>query len=198
LAPPPVLLPTDMKVDWAESFNLFLTWINPDPDLAAEEYEKLRQKLIQLFNNRGCHLSEDLADETFNRVMRRLPEIIDTYERAPIRYIYNTAHNVYIDYQAKAWPTIPENFPDLPQEDNWQEEALYQCLDQCLEELNPATRDLVLSYYHEKKQAKINHRKEIAARLKIELNAVRIRLYRARKCLRQCIEECLNRDSQNL
>jgi len=186
-----------MKVDWTESFNLFLSWLNPDPILAAEEYEKLRKKLIQVFKNRGCHLSEDLVDETFNRVMRRLPEIIDSYQGTPLRYIYTTAHNVYVNYQERAWPSIPENFPDIAVEDNYQEELIHQCLDRCMEKLSPENRALVLSYYHEKKQAKINHRKEIAASLNIELNAMRIRLYRARRTLRQCIEDCLERDSQN-
>jgi RNA polymerase sigma factor (sigma-70 family) len=192
-----VLLPIAMKVDWTESFYLFLTWINPDPDQAAREYEKLRQKLIAIFNNRGCHMSEDLADETFNRVMRRLPEMIDSYEGPPIRYIYITAQNVYNDYFAKAWPSIPEDYPDQPQENNLEDEVVYQCLDHCLDKLSPANRELVLSYYHGGKQAKINHRKEIAANLKIEINAVRIRLYRARNTLRQCIEDCIERDSQN-
>jgi len=184
-----------MKVDWAESFNLFLSWLNPDPNLAAEEYEKLRKKLMQIFKNRGCHLSEDLVDETFNRVMRRLPEIIDSYEGTPLRYIYTTAHNVYVNYREKAWRSLPENFPDLPLVDNYHEELIHQCLDQCMAKLTPNNRDLVLSYYREKKQAKINHRKEIAASLKVELNAVRIRLYRTRKTLRQCIDDCLERDS---
>jgi RNA polymerase sigma factor (sigma-70 family) len=181
-----------MNTDWANSFNLFLSWLNSDLDLASREYERLRQRLIIIFNNRGCAVSEDLADETFNRVMRRLPEIIDSYQGNPAPYIYKTAHRVYLDYLQRAWEPIPDDFPDRQQPQNSDDqEIIYQCLDQCIQQLSPYNRDLVLSYYRENKQAKINHRKKIAEGLKIELNAMRIRLYRARKSLRQCIDDCL-------
>ncbi|MCI0336995.1 MAG: sigma-70 family RNA polymerase sigma factor [Acidobacteria bacterium] len=154
----------------------------------------MRQRLIVIFNNRGCAVSEDLVDETFNRVMRRLPDIIGSYQGIPAPYIYKTAQRVYLDYLAKAWVPIPENLTDLPQkEKDSDEEMIYQCLDQCIKELSPNNRELVLSYYLETRQAKIDHRKEIAESLKIELNAMRIRLYRIRNTLRQCIEQCLQR-----
>jgi DNA-directed RNA polymerase specialized sigma24 family protein len=76
---------------------------------------------------------------------------------------------------------------------NDDDEMAYQCLDQCIQQLSPNNRELVLSYYREEKQAKIDHRKKVAESLGIELNAMRIRLYRVRKTLRQCIDECLQR-----
>jgi len=183
-----------MGTNWTDSFNLFLSWLNPDLDVAGREYERLRQKLIIIFNSRGCAVSEDLADETFNRVMRRLPGMISSYKGAPAPYIYKTAHHVYLDYVKNVWTPIPEHLPDIRQpEKNDDDEMTYQCLDQCIQQLSPNNRELVLNYYRDEKQAKIDHRKKIAESLGIELNAMRIRLYRVRKTLRQCIDECLQR-----
>jgi RNA polymerase sigma factor (sigma-70 family) len=182
-----------MSTDWADSFNLFLSWLNPDLDLAADEYERLRKSLIIIFNNRGCAVSEDLVDETFNRVMRRLPAMIGSYEGKPAPYIYKTAQNVYLDYVKKVWEPIPENLPEPIRPENHNEAMAYECLDQCVQQLSPNHRKLVLGYYRENKQAKIDNRKEIAESLGIEPNAMRIRLYRIRNTLRQCINDCLQR-----
>ncbi|HKX28953.1 MAG TPA: hypothetical protein VJ302_14750 [Blastocatellia bacterium] len=183
-----------MNADWTDSFKLFLSWLSEDQSLAAEEYEKLRRKLIIIFNNRGCAVSEDLADETFNRVTRRLPAIIESYQGQPAPYIYKTAHRVYLDYLEKVWAPLPENLTERAQpERDPEEEKRYQCLDQCIKGLNPKTSEMVLSYYRENHQAKIDHRKEMAESLKLDLNAMRIRLYRVRKSLRQCIEDCMQR-----
>jgi RNA polymerase sigma factor (sigma-70 family) len=184
-----------MTTDWTDSFNLFLSWLNSDRDLAAREYEKLRQKLIIFFKNRGCALSEDLADETFNRVMRRLPAIIDTFEGKPAPYVYKTAQHVYLDFIKKVSEPIPEDLPDkLQWKKDDQEEIAYQCLERCLQELDPSHHQLIISYYSENKQAKIDRRKEMAGRLNIEPNALRIRLHRIRKVLSQCIDDCLQLD----
>jgi len=185
--------PIDMSADWSDSFNLFLSWLDPDLDEAGREYERLRQRLIIIFNSRGCAVSEDLADETFNRVMRRLPAMIDAYQGKPARYIYKTGHHVYLDYIKKVWAPPPKELPDRAQPEKNDDEVTYECLDQCIRQLSPNNRQLVLSYYRENKQANIDHRKEIAESLEIELNAMRIRLYRLRQTLRQCITGCLQR-----
>ncbi len=55
----------------------------------------------------------------------------------------------------------------------------------------PRSRDLVLQYYREEKREKIEHRKRLASRLGIGLNALRIRACRIRETLYQCVQTCL-------
>jgi DNA-directed RNA polymerase specialized sigma24 family protein len=52
---------------------------------------------------------------------------------------------------------------------------------------------LVLQYYQEEKGAKIEHRRAMAERLGIPLNALRIRAHRIRVALRDCVSDCLAR-----
>ena len=60
-----------MKKDWEltpQAFNQLLDWIGPDRETAGKRYEEIRLRLIKIFTARGCHIPEELADETFNRV----------------------------------------------------------------------------------------------------------------------------------
>ena len=65
------------------------------------------------------------------------------------------------------------------------------CFDRCLETLTPESRLLILEYYEGERRTKIVHRQELADRLHIPLNALRIRVHRIRGNLEECIERCL-------
>jgi hypothetical protein len=55
-----------------EAFAGFLSLLSSDPDLAGEEYEELRRQLIKFFEWRGSFCADQLADETLNRVVRKI------------------------------------------------------------------------------------------------------------------------------
>lgn len=186
-----------MKKQWeisAEDFNRFLTWLDGDREQAGRKYEDLRQSLIAVFTCRGCHISEELADETINRVMRRLPQMIETYQGDPAAYFHTVAHHLFLEYlstQSRRTALPPDyNLPGLPAEAESERED--ECLEQCLGKLTPDNRRLVLQYYQEEKQAKIDHRKQVAAQMGIAVNALRIRAYRVRQQLQLCLDGCLS------
>ncbi|HXG93203.1 MAG TPA: hypothetical protein VNN73_12685 [Blastocatellia bacterium] len=106
------------------------------------------------------------------------------YVGDPIPYFYGVARNVLREYVKKR-PIEPLPLPDPPREED------YQCLERCLEQLTPKNRELVLEYYGLEKKAKIGHRKQLAERLGIRLNALRIRMHRIRENLQRCMEKCL-------
>jgi RNA polymerase sigma factor (sigma-70 family) len=190
-----------MKKDWQltqEDFNRFLNWLDPDRDKAAQMYEKMRRNLILLLNKRGCHLSEDLADESFNRVISRLPKMIDSYTGSPAAYIVTVAKNLYLEYAAERSrkDSLPESDHTdiITQKQNnsgGAEEKAFECLDRCLDKLPPESRKLILDYYRENRRVKIDNRKKIAEDWGLSFNALRIRVHRVREILRQCMDECL-------
>src|SRR5262249_28549480 len=53
-------------------FETLLHTLHSDRDLAGSEYEKIRRKLINYFRWNYCVSAEDLADETFNRVAKKI------------------------------------------------------------------------------------------------------------------------------
>ena len=178
------------KKEWdltQEAFERFLAWLNPNSDKAGQKYEDIRRRLIEIFTCRGCNCPEDLSDETINRVIRKVQEIGDTYVGDPALYFYAVAHNVHLEYLRKK----PNVQPAPPTGVDPQREKEYECLEKCMEELPPRSRDLVLQYYQEEKHAKIDLRKQLAIRLGIPLNALRIRACRIRMNLQACVFQCL-------
>jgi RNA polymerase sigma factor (sigma-70 family) len=173
-----------------DAFDRFLTWLDPNREQAGTKYEDIRRKLIKIFVCRGCTVPEDLADETINRVIRKMQELADTYAGEPVAYFYGVARNVHLEYVKKNPAALPLPPPDPPE----QKEQEYECLERCMNVLTPGNRELMMEYYREEKHAKIVHRKELAARLGIAVNALRIRAYRIRAGLQGCMESCLHQE----
>ena len=179
-----------MNKDWVltqESFDALLSWLDPNRDQAGRKYEEIRLRLIKLFTCRGCYEPEDLADETINRVTKRLKDIEAEFEGERVRYFYGVANKVHLEYLRRK-PVPPQPNPPDESDDT---ERLHSCLEKCIESLLPDNRLIVVQYYEEEKQAKIDHRKQLAEQLGIALNALRIRAYRIRVSLQECVQNCL-------
>ncbi|HEV7743618.1 MAG TPA: hypothetical protein VGO56_01360 [Pyrinomonadaceae bacterium] len=183
-----------MNKDWVltkEAFDALLAWLDPEREEAGRKYEQIRERLIKIFTCRGCFEPEDMADETINRVSKRLNEIQSTYEGDPARYFYGVASKVLMEYQRPK----PTPAPPPIREDTDRLERDYACLEECVEKLTPSNRELVMQYYQEEKRAKIEHRKELAEQFGIALNALRIRAHRIRTALQQCVEGCVREET---
>src|SRR5262245_29668334 len=62
---------------WAltqEAFDTLLVAFDADREIAGKKYLELRVALIRFFEWRGCPFPEDHADETINRVARKISE----------------------------------------------------------------------------------------------------------------------------
>jgi len=179
-----------MKKEWVltqEAFDALLAWLDSDREVAAQKYETIRTRLIKIFACRGCAETEDLADETINRVTSKLPEIQANFIGDPARYFYGVANKIHLEYSRQKLLVAPPP----PTTDNTESELEYECLDRCVSKLSKENRQLVLSYYQEEKHAKIEHRKLLASRLGIAVNALRIRAHRIRASLQQCVQQCV-------
>jgi DNA-directed RNA polymerase specialized sigma24 family protein len=71
----------------------------------------------------------------------------------------------------------------------------YDCLETCLASLGREDRSIIDEYYRHRKGAKIDNRKEIAANLGVGMNALRIRAFRIRRRLQECVLECVKKRS---
>ena len=165
---------------------MLLAWLDPDRDEAGRKYETIRRRLIKLFVCRGCCEAEELADETINRVTLKVEAIREHYVGDPAFYFYGVAQKIHQESLRRK--TAPPPPPAAPSDEI---ETEYECLEMCMQRLTAEQRTLVLEYYREDRQAKIAHRKELARRLDIALNALRIRAHRIRLILRQCVLDCL-------
>ena len=181
-----------MNKDWElskEAFDALLAWLDSDRDQAALKYEKIRRDLIKMFTDRRCLEPEDLADETINRVTSKLKEIKKTFTGDPARYFFGVARMILMEHLRRK---LPQGLP-LPQADPNQIELEYNCLERCIERLSKEDRDLLLRYYSGDGHKETELRRALAEELKIAPNALRIRVYRIRQALKECVEKCVER-----
>src|SRR5205085_8193449 len=169
------------------AFDYLLAWLDADRERAGEKYENIRRRLIKIFTCRGRPDADELADETINRVTLKATEVSKEYVGDPALYFYGVAQKVFLESVRRPHAAIAP--PPAP--DRSDDEREYECLERCMEQVSPGNRELVLEYYREDKRAKIEHRKEMALKLGIALNALRIRAYRIRSGLQQCVRDCV-------
>lgn len=192
------------------AFDKLLAQFDSDPDRAGEKYEQIRVGIIKFFECRGSAFPHDLADETINRVARKILEGADIQEANFSAYFYGVARNVFKEHLRS--PDM--NFAPIdalprrqhPAEDPVQLierrrvqreiERQLECLEACIENLPAAARKLVISYYELEKGAKIEYRKQLAEALGLSTNSLRIRVHRLREKLERCVEDCLARSQR--
>lgn len=175
-----------------EMFDRFLSWLDSERDKAGRKYEDIRCKLIKFFTCRGCMDVEDLADVTIKRVIKKIPEIADSYVGDPALYFYGVARNICMERcKSDRFNLQVVSLPAPPEDPLEEKEQRHECLESCLSLLTPENRKLVLEYYKDDKTAKIKCRKEMADRLGINTNALRIRMHRTRESLQKCVLKCL-------
>ncbi len=194
------------KVVWQLNHTAFvslLTCLDPDTERAAEKYIALRERLAKLFECRGCNSTLDLADEVFNRVARRLSEGEIIRAADPAAYFYGVARNVLREYQEsreRRFISLDELTPyetpltdptetELQGQQRQRLDSLMDCLEICLRELPEETRRLLLNYHRYEKRDRINARKEMAERMGITINALKIRVHRIRASLGRKIKK---------
>jgi DNA-directed RNA polymerase specialized sigma24 family protein len=182
-----------------------LAELHPDSERAGEQYEKIRQKLVKLFEWRGCAHPDECADETFNRVAQKICEGTTIWADDPYSYFHGVALNVLREYwrsaeqaaksleevaQAQGLPVDPEELllRDMEQKEK---ERLLECLNQCLQNLPPESLYLITRYHQGEEAINKARRKELAQSLGIPLNALRIRAYRIRAAIEECVRNCL-------
>ena len=183
-----------------DGLDEILAWLDPDREVAATTYVQLRHDLVKIFLWNRCADPEGLTDEVFDRVTRKVHNLRQTYEGDPRLFFYGVARNVVNENTKKIKTYV--SFDDATlrsrtqiQSDEEEESAAAResCLESCLKELSSDQRQLILAYYALEKQAKINHRARIAKQLSLSVETLRVRVYRIRVTLEQCIERCLDR-----
>ena len=184
------------------SLDEILAWLDPDRDVAGTIYVQLRQDLTKIFTWNRCPDPDGLTDEVFDRVAKKVHEVRKTYVGDPKLYFYGVARNLIkeIPKKIKAQISLQGTEPASdPRREAEQETAIMRedCLRSCLQKLSKEKRELITAYYARDKQAKIDHRIEMAQRLGISVETLRVKAFRIRVTLEQCLERCIDRMAQN-
>jgi DNA-directed RNA polymerase specialized sigma24 family protein len=188
----------------AQAFNRLLVWLDEGSDSQGQKYLEMRARLVVYFDRKNCSTPDDLADETLNRIARRLDEEGISVSDTPARYCYIVARFVFLEYLRGKQKTHTL-FTDLGKRcqepasigtdgAGEQRQRLLSCLERCLEGLDVSQREIIARYYTGEQRQKINNRRALADDLGISPNALSIRACRIRDKLEACVRECLGQD----
>jgi DNA-directed RNA polymerase specialized sigma24 family protein len=180
-----------------EAFARLLEQLDADRDRAGVKYEELRRVLIRFFEWRGAPYPEEHADDTFDRVARKLAGGVAIANVGA--YCYEVAR--LISLEALKTPALRRapiegeaaNAAVMPAADADDSDAdrRMQCLHRCLGELPVESRRLILDYYGEAASRPVDHRRTLAARLGVDRDALANRVQRVRNKLEACVSRCL-------
>jgi DNA-directed RNA polymerase specialized sigma24 family protein len=189
------------KAEWqltGGALERLLDRLDPDRDRAGERYESLRQTLVKFFDWRGASSPDDCADETLDRLIRKLDEGALIEEVG--RYAHGIARLVLLEQMRDPLPraALLEDVPaapalvvapPLPVDDD-EDSGTRDCFDACLDSLPADSRELILRYYVDERRAKIDGRVDLAKTLGITSAALRSRAQRIRDRLEKCVGRC--------
>ena len=184
----------------ATQFDSLLRRLHPDRDCAGAKYEDIRWQLTKFFEWSASFCAEELVDETFDRVARRLEEL-----EIPdvVSFAWGVARNIKLEATRKAARMVP--IPDRPDEagfpvesrntadhihERMELEQQRKVLHACIQRLSPEDRKLFLAYHHSDGNS-IEFRQKLANGLGLTMNALRVRVNR----LRDKVEKCTERHS---
>jgi DNA-directed RNA polymerase specialized sigma24 family protein len=189
-----------MKAEFtADTFAKLLKRLDADEERAAEKYENLRRTLIRFFEWRGAPFPEEHADETFNRVARKLGEGVDIkniggycYEVARLIFLETTKH---IDSRKVSLESVDSELAAAANTTDFEEEKELRlaCLEDCLIALPLEGAELILEYYRHEQRGQIGHRRALAQRLGLRRDALANRVQRLRDRLEQCVNACFKK-----
>jgi RNA polymerase sigma factor (sigma-70 family) len=182
----------------SRTFAQLLDCLDADRKRAGEKYEDLRRTLIRFFSWRGAPFPEEHADETFNRLARKLGDGIEINNIGA--YAYEVARLVCLEaLKAQAGKRAPldaikhQAAPANFAEEAAEREMRLACLDDCLAALPTEGRQLIVAYYRDESRDRIDRRRALAEQLGLQREALANRAQRVRDKLEHCVTRCLRK-----
>ncbi|HEV7395716.1 MAG TPA: hypothetical protein VGN86_04325, partial [Pyrinomonadaceae bacterium] len=137
-----------------QTFRRLLAWLDQGVNTNGQSYLAIRERLLGYFDRKNCLTADELADETLNRVARRLDEEDGNIEtEIPAKYCYIVARFVFMEYlraNEKMIATLDDvgrQAKAMSPEDRDRKEKMLECLDRCAAKLEVSQRKLIFGYY---------------------------------------------------
>ena len=176
------------------AFNALLERLSEEGPSPQVVYETLRKRLISYLRLHVPAQADALADEALDRMARRV------HEGTPVQNVYLYALGIARllvresrtrmtreDIAARDATLFKDDAIDVATR-----EALDAALRSCMQGLPAGGAELIVEYYSAGSGAiRIEHRRQIAERLGVGLNALRNRALRLRDMLESCIRQRL-------
>lgn len=195
------------KKNWSiteTAFKKLLEWFDEGENSDGQKYLEIRGRLVSYFDRKNCLNPDELADETLNRVARRIEEE-QIQTETPAKFCYLTARFVFLESLREkektnvsldaAGQNVPSAQTSIKENEELQlKEKRLSCLENCVGQLEAENRELIIGYYFGKERVKIENRRALAEKLSLSVNALSVRACRIRHKLEKCVEKCIGKE----
>jgi hypothetical protein len=186
----------------------FLDWLDEGTNSNGQRYVDVRRRLELFFDRKNCVEPGELADETLNRVAKKLEASGELTDVGPLQYCYINAKYVFLETLSaqKRAPfhrplngSNPTNAAGLSGTSSQTDAApeskakVAARLNECFKSFSSADRDLFVDYYRGKQPEKGARRAALAIKLGLTANALSIRACRIRQKLETCVQARLKK-----
>ena len=173
----------------AESYSLLLQTFSFDEEAAAIDFTKLRDSLVRFFQIKGDSSPEEAADETLDRVAVKLGEAVLIENLT--NYSFGVARLVFLENLRKAQKSknALENYRAENERQKADEETDdFSPLRECFESLADDEKKILRTYFADLPYAELDEkRRELTASLGVSLNNLRLKIFRLRRWLEDCV-----------
>jgi RNA polymerase sigma factor (sigma-70 family) len=181
-----------------KDFDVFLAVLGEDREQAGEKYLALRERLERFFEWRGCDNAEELTDIVFDRVTKKIIEgekvkNIEAYCVSVAKFVLmENRREVLRSEELDENSKIISSGGNESEIDSEEEEKTkqFKCLEECLAKFPEDKRKLIVGYFDTDEKTMISTRKNLAEKIGVNLNSLRIRISRLKTKLEKCTKNC--------
>jgi DNA-directed RNA polymerase specialized sigma24 family protein len=178
-----------------ESFDQLLNALSPDRREAAAAYAKLRDALVRFFQLKGDFAPETAADATLDRVAVKISESVKIDNLT--RYSFGVARFIFLErlHSRKKEKIAAEGFYTTNNlQKNPEESDDFSPFRECFEGLPRDENILMQTYFADLSYEKlIAQRQESAKQYNISLENLRLKIFRLRRRLNDCVRRKLGK-----
>ncbi|MBX7174055.1 MAG: hypothetical protein K1X72_23995 [Pyrinomonadaceae bacterium] len=176
-----------------ESFAKLLNDLSPVKESSAVSYTKLRASLIRFFQIKGDDEPEMAADETLDRVAVKVSNNVQIDDLT--KYSFGVARFVFLERLKKTEKeriAVDGFYAEKTRFEIKEETDDYALQRECFENLKAEEKEFLRDYFADLPFEKsIEHREILAAKLDISTNNLRLKIFRLRQRLENCVKNKL-------
>ncbi len=168
---------------------MLLQTFSSDEEAAAIDFTRLRDSLVRFFQIKGDAAPEESADETLDRVAAKLGEAVQIENLT--KYSFGVARLIFLENLRKTQNSKKalDNYRAENKRQNLDDEKDgFSPLRECFAELAEDERKILRAYFADLPRAELDEeRQKLTASLGISLNNLRLKIFRLRRRLENCV-----------
>ena len=176
------------------SFAKLLRAFSADESEAATLYLQTRNSLVRFFQLRGDFDPNEAADVTFDRVQLKLEQ--NTFVDNISKYCFGVARFISLErfrLETRQKHAGLEFYADENKYEIEEDNDGLALMKECFGSLTDNEKEFLRSYFVDLPFSHLTaHRDQYAAKHNISVNGIRVRIFRLRQRLENCVKEKLN------